>query len=83
MWAYYMQSMLYSERYTSNPRNFGLDFWFHPQIFLQLDAKGLDKYRIYGVLGTDITNREMLKKKMLSMYPQYKTAINQAFSRYN
>lgn len=83
MWAYYMQSKLYSERYTSNPRNFGLDYWFHPQIFLQLDEKGLDKYRIYGVLGTDIIDREILKKKMLSMYPQYKTAINQAFSRYN
>ncbi|HCZ22435.1 MAG TPA: hypothetical protein DHU72_02990 [Rikenellaceae bacterium] len=83
MWAYYMQSTLYNERYPSEKLYFGQNYWFHPQIFTILDEKCLDKYRIFGALDTDVIDRKVLKKRMLSMYPQYKTAINQAFSKYN
>lgn len=83
MWAYYMQSTLYNERYPGSNKYFGQNYWFHPQIFTLLDEKCLDKYRIFGALDTDIVDRKVLKKRMLSMYPQHKTAINQAFSKYN
>lgn len=82
MWAYYMQSRLYNDRYPSDQRLFGTAYWFSPQIFYTLDEKGLDRYRIFDVLGDDIVDRKILQKKMISMYPQFKTAINQAFIRY-
>lgn len=82
MWAYYMQSRLHSDRYPSDRRIFGTSYWFSPQIFYTLDEKGLDRYRIFSVLGDDIVDRKILQKKMTSMYPQFKTAINQAFTRY-
>lgn len=82
MWAYYMQSRLYGDRYVSDERLFGTSYWFSPQIFYTLDEKGLDRYKIFCVLGDDIIDRKILQKKMVSMYPQFKTAINQAFARY-
>ena len=82
MWAYYMQSRLYNDRYPADQRLFGTAYWFAPQIFYTLDEKGLDRYRIFDVLDDDIVDRKILQKKMISMYPQFKTAINQAFIRY-
>ena len=82
MWAYYRESVLYRERYGGEAA-FGVGYWFHPQIFLQLDDRGLDAWRIFQVLGADVTDRAILQKKLTSFYPEYKSAINQAFMRYN
>ena len=62
---------------------FGLNFWFHPQILLQLEDRGLSFNQIFQVLGPDVTDREMLQKKLTSYYPEMKSAINQAFARYD
>ncbi len=82
MWAYYRESVLYRERYGVEAA-FGTGYWFHPQILLQLDGAGLDAWRIFQVLGADVTDRAVLQKKLVSFYPEYKSAINQAFTRYN
>lgn len=82
MWAYYRESVLYRERYGGEAA-FGVGYWFHPQIFLQLDDRGLDAWRIFQVLGADVTDRAILQKKLTSFYPEYKSAISQAFMRYN
>ena len=84
MWAYFLQTLLYRERYgdTDVPA-FGLNFWFHPQILLQLEDRGLSFNQIFQVLGPDVTDREMLQKKLTSYYPEMKSAINQAFARYD
>ena len=82
MWAYYRESVLYRERYGGEAA-FGVGYWFHPQIFLQLDDRGLDAWRIFQVLGADVTDRTILQKKLTSFYPEYKSAINQVFVRYN
>ena len=82
MWAYYRQSVLFRERYGGEAA-FGVNYWFHPQIFLQLEDRGLDARRIFQVLGADVTDRTVLQKKLTSFYPEYKSAINQAFMRYN
>lgn len=84
MWAYFLQAVLYRERYGDGELPpFGLNHWFHPQIFLQLEERGLSGSRIFQVLGSDVTDREVLQKKLISYYPEYKSAINQAFARYN
>ncbi len=84
MWAFFAQTVLFRERYGDAiaPR-FGLDWWFHPQIFTSISEAGLAWQRIFQVLGPDVTGREMLQKKLKSYYPEYKSAINQAFALYN
>lgn len=83
MWAYYLQSRYYRERYGLEDVVFGTEFWFYPQIMLYLDDRGLNRYRIFAALTSDINSREMLKKKLSSMYPEFKSQIIQAFGRYN
>lgn len=83
MWAYYIQSKFYKERYPQSGTVFGTNYWFYPQILLYLDERGLDHFKLYSALGKDITDSEMLQKKLISLYPQMKSTINQAFSRYH
>lgn len=82
MWAYYVQTKLHNERYKDNQLIFGTNYWFYPQIFFYLDERGLGRHKIFAALGPDIKDREILKKKLISLYPQFKTTINQAFNRY-
>jgi hypothetical protein len=82
MWAYYCESVFHRKRYGGEA-SFGMGYWFHPQIFLQLEDRGLNARRIFQVLGADVTDRTVLQKKLVSFYPEYKSAINQAFMRYN
>lgn len=89
MWAYYLQNIMYRERYKAvlseeeEENIFGTGFWFHPQILMYLEDRGLTRYKIFAAYTKDIKDREMLQKKLISLNPQFKTAINQAFSRYN
>ena len=82
MWAYYCQTALCRERYGKDFPACGTDRWFHPQIFLELEEAGIGPAKIFQVLSSDVTDREMLKKKLKSYYPEYKSAINQAFEKY-
>lgn len=83
MWAYFMEALLYRERYGDTGRTFGLNHWFHPQIFLQLEDRGLSCHKIFHVLDGEVTDRTILQKKLISYYPEYKSEINQVFARYN
>ena len=83
MWAYFLQTLFFRERYGDTAPGFGLSYWFHPQILLQLAEHGLSFSKIFQVLGPDVTDKAMLQKKLVSYYPEYKSDINQAFARYN
>ena len=83
MWAYFLETVLYRGRYGDTGRNRGLNYWFHPQVFLYLDERGLPARKIFQVLDGEVTDRTQLKKKLSSFYPEYKTDINHAFTRYN
>lgn len=82
MWAYYLQSRMYQDKYGSD-KVFGNSFWFSPQILMTLDNKGMNRYKIFKSLTPDVINRNMLQTRLLSLYPQSKSTINQAFGRYN
>jgi len=82
-WAFFLQAMLCRERYGDHGQSFGLNHWFHPQIFLQLAERGLTARKIFQVLDGEVTDQAILKKKLTSFYPEYKSEINQAFARYN
>ena len=84
MWAFYLQDALLRERYgDAAPAPGGETLWFHPQILRELGAAGLDYPRIFQVLGTDVTDKEMFRKKLVSYCPEFKSAINEAFAKYN
>lgn len=83
MWAYYVQAVLYNQRYQGEQVSYGTDYWFYPQIFHYLDDRGLGYHKIFAALSEDVDNKDILRKKLISLYPQFKTTINQAFTRYN
>ena len=81
MWAYYVESMLYRERYGIE-RTFGSSWWFSPEIFVNLDNRGINRFKIFQALTSDIHDRDMLQDKLVALYPECKSVINQAFGRY-
>lgn len=82
MWAYYMQTVYMKERYGTD-RQYGTSYWFYPQILTRLDERGINRYKIFNALTQDICDKESLQKKLISLYPESKSVINQAFGKYN
>ena len=82
MWAYYMESMMYKERYGGNVLPLGSSYWFAPQIFRALDERGISRSEIMGALQPDVTDTGLLKERLISMYPEKAAVINQVFNRY-
>lgn len=81
MWAYFNEMELVRRRYDDEYLN-GTNFWFSPQIFLYMSDRGLGRSKIFNALTSDITDPETLQKKLVSLYPENKSLINQAFARY-
>ena len=82
MWAYYLQSKLFKERYGGNYPSFGTSWWFYPQIFRFLDERGLGQSEIFSVLNEDVDSKEALKQALILEYPEKQEMIGQVFSRY-
>lgn len=82
MWAYYMESIMYKERYGGNVPSFGSSNWFSPQVFRVLDERGVTRSEILGAMQADVTDVDLLKSRLVSMYPDRGMVINQAFNRY-
>lgn len=82
MWAYYMQTRLFRERYPNSGAAFGTSFWFFPQIFNYMDERGLTCYKTFNALTPEVHDKEALRMKLLRLYPDAKTLINLAFSTY-
>lgn len=82
MWAYYLESKLYKERYGGGFPTFGTSYWFYPQIFRYLDERGVGTSDIFSVLNKDVTTRSGLKVALTTSFPEERTVIEQVFSRY-
>lgn len=81
MWAYFNESLMVREKYDHNYVS-GTSFWFYPQIFLYMEERGVNRYQIFNALTSDVNSRDVLQKKLVSLYPEHKSMINQAFARY-
>jgi len=81
MWAYYCQSRYHRDRYKSKA-DYGGNNWFSPQTLIFLDEHGFDRFKIFKALTSDVTDREKFQNKLISLYPESKSIINQAFDRY-
>ena len=82
MWAYYIENMMYRERYGDESFARGTSYWFYPQIFMYLDERGLNRSMIFKVLTSDVKDRDTLKEKLLKEYPSFESYIEEAFDRY-
>ena len=82
MWAYYLESRMYKDRYGGGFPTFGTSFWFYPQIFRYLDERGLKPAQLFSVLDSEVVGRDALRTALLAEFPSKKTIIEQVFSRY-
>lgn len=82
MWAYYLESKMYKERYGGGFPTYGNSFWFSPQVFRYMDERGVSCSDIFSVLTADVNTKERLKDALLKAVPMKKSVIEQAFSRY-
>lgn len=82
MWAYYLESKLYKERYGGGYPNYGTGWWFYPQIFRFLDERGLGQSEIFSVLDGKVDSKSGLKQALMLKYPDRQEMIEQVFSRY-
>lgn len=82
MWAYYLESMMYKDRYGGSVPSFGSSYWFYPQIFRYVDDRGLDRSDIFSVLVPSVTSRAALKSALVRAFPHKRTVIEQVFGRY-
>lgn len=82
MWAYYLQSKMYKERYGGANPEFGSGRWFHPQIFTSLEERGLTASQLLSALNADVIDADTLRQRLVSRFPDKKTLINQSFNRY-
>lgn len=81
MWSYFNESLMIRERYDNDYVS-GTSYWFYPQIFLYMEERGISRYKIFAALTSDINSRDVLQKKLVSLYPEEKSMINQAFAKY-
>ncbi len=82
MWAYYLESKIFKERYGGGFPSFGTSYWFYPQIFRFLDDRGLEAEDIFSVLDGDVVSRSVLKNALTLSFPEKRRIIDQTFSRY-
>ena len=82
MWAYYLESVMYQERYGGPMPQFGTGYWFSPQIFRYLDDRGLSRSDFLSVMQPDVTGIEVLKDRLVARFPDRSEMIEQVFSRY-
>jgi hypothetical protein len=82
MWAYYLESKMFKDRYGGNFPTFGNSYWFSPQIFRFLDERGLSSSDIFSVLNDDVTSKESVKEALIMSFPEKREMVEQVFSRY-
>lgn len=83
MWAYFMESKFYQQRYGGQYPSFGTSYWFRPQILRYLDERGISPSKIAAALEGDVTTKAALRDRLISLYPYQKKVIEQVFNRYN
>ena len=83
MWAYFMESVLFQDRYGGDLPAFGTSYWFYPQIFRYLYERGLRCADIFKALKSEVTSRDDLQDALILLFPERESTITQVFNRYS
>lgn len=81
-WSNYCRTVLYRRNYPDSQEVFESGKTGGTQILLYLDERGLGLETLAQLLSSDLTDMDILKQKLLSFFPKYKTTIMEAFARY-
>ena len=81
MWAYYMENMLYKERYGKNP-NHGSGNWFHPEILVTLENGGVTRTEICEALKPSVTSFDAFRDELIYVCPSKKSLITSTFKKF-
>jgi len=82
IWAYFLQSTLYKDRYGGSLPDFGTNYFFRPQILRYLYERGMTREEIFNALKPNVTSLDDLQDELLSLYPERESQIRQVFNRY-
>ena len=82
MWAYYLSSKMWYERYHGDYPSFGNSFWFHPQILRYVEEKGIECWEIFSVMNADVTSSDALRRALVAYRPDLSDQIEHIFNRY-
>ncbi len=83
MWGYFMQSVLYKDRYGGDLPAVGVSWWFYPQIFRYLYERGMTCSDLLRALRPGVTSRDDLMDTLVQLYPDRESTIAQVFNRYS
>ena len=78
----YCRTILYRRNYPDTQTVFEAGKTGSPQLLLYLDERGLGLELLAPLFTTEVISMEILRQKMLSYYPQFKSTIMEAFARY-
>lgn len=82
MWAYYLESKIFHERYGGSYPTFGTSYWFYPQIFRDLETAGLSCGEMFSVLNNKVTSLDELERVLLAEYTVMDEQIERVFDKY-
>lgn len=82
MWAYYLSSRMWQDRYGGEYPAFGTSFWFYPQIFRYMEQKGLEPDEIISVMDAEVNSKDALQSALIAAYPEYSDYVELIFNRY-
>jgi hypothetical protein len=83
MWGYFMESVLFQDRYGGDLPALGISYWFYPQIFRYLYERGLTCADIFKSLKSEVTSRDDLQDALVMLFPEHEKTISQVFTRYS
>ena len=82
-WAYFLESVLFADRYGGDLPAFGNSFWFYPQTFRYLYSRGMTCADLFRALRSDVTSRDDLIDTLIELYPGWESTIRDVFNRYS
>ena len=83
MWGYFMESVLFQDRYGGDLPAFGNAHWFFPQILRYLYERGMTCADIFRALRSDVTSRDDLQDALILLFPERERTITDVFNRYS
>ena len=82
MWAYYIESLMYKNRYGGNLPSFGNGYWFKPDILRDLHNNGFTSSEMFSAFRSYVDSKDALESELVTLYPSRQTKIVQAFDKY-
>lgn len=82
MWAFFMQNLLWQDRYGGTYPSEGQDLWFHPEILSYIHDHGVSVSQIYASLDGEVTSRDEFQMALEEMCPSKSDMIQMAFAKY-